>query len=49
MTKNVVEIFVDTLVQAGVTHVYGVVGDSLNGTGTGWIPGWHCNEGEGKE
>jgi pyruvate dehydrogenase (quinone) len=30
MTK-VAEIFVDTLVQAGVTRVYGVVGDSLNG------------------
>src|ERR1700692_2601473 len=30
MTK-VAEIFVGTLVQAGVTRVYGVVGDSLNG------------------
>ena len=30
MTR-VAEIFVDTLVQAGVTRVYGVVGDSLNG------------------
>jgi pyruvate dehydrogenase (quinone) len=31
MTKKVAEIFVDTLVQAHVTRVYGVVGDSLNG------------------
>jgi pyruvate dehydrogenase (quinone) len=31
MAKKVAEIFVDTLVQAGVTRVYGVVGDSLNG------------------
>jgi pyruvate dehydrogenase (quinone) len=30
MTK-VAEVFVDTLVQAGVARVYGVVGDSLNG------------------
>jgi pyruvate dehydrogenase (quinone) len=31
MTKKVAEIFVDTLIQAHVTRVYGVVGDSLNG------------------
>jgi pyruvate dehydrogenase (quinone) len=31
MAKKVAEIFVDTLVQAGVTRIYGVVGDSLNG------------------
>jgi pyruvate dehydrogenase (quinone) len=31
MTKKVADIFVDTLVQAHVTRVYGVVGDSLNG------------------
>ncbi|WP_263382058.1 ubiquinone-dependent pyruvate dehydrogenase [Granulicella arctica] len=31
MAKKVAEVFVETLVQAGVTRVYGVVGDSLNG------------------
>jgi pyruvate dehydrogenase (quinone) len=31
MARKVAEVFVDTLVQAGVTRVYGVVGDSLNG------------------
>ena len=31
MAKNVAEIFVETLVEAGVKRVYGVVGDSLNG------------------
>jgi pyruvate dehydrogenase (quinone) len=31
MTKTVSEIFVETLIQAGVRRVYGVVGDSLNG------------------
>ena len=31
MAKNVAEIFVETLVVAGVKRVYGVVGDSLNG------------------
>jgi pyruvate dehydrogenase (quinone) len=31
MAKKVAEIFVDTLVQAGVKRIYGVVGDSLNG------------------
>ena len=30
MTKTVVEIIVDTIMAAGVTRVYGVVGDSLN-------------------
>src|ERR1700730_10231230 len=29
--KTVAEIFVETLVAAGVTRIYGVVGDSLNG------------------
>jgi pyruvate dehydrogenase (quinone) len=31
MPKKVAEIFIDTLVNAGVKRVYGVVGDSLNG------------------
>jgi pyruvate dehydrogenase (quinone) len=31
MTKTVSEIFVETLIEAGVRRVYGVVGDSLNG------------------
>jgi pyruvate dehydrogenase (quinone) len=31
MAKKVAEIFVETLVKAGVKRVYGVVGDSLNG------------------
>ena len=31
MAKNVAEIFIETLVNAGVKRVYGVVGDSLNG------------------
>ncbi|GAB3834829.1 ubiquinone-dependent pyruvate dehydrogenase [Hymenobacter jeollabukensis] len=31
MAKTVSEIIVDTLIAAGVTRVYGVVGDSLNG------------------
>jgi len=31
MAKNVAEIFVETLIAAGVKRVYGVVGDSLNG------------------
>src|SRR5580698_9057412 len=31
MAKKVAEVFVDTLLQAGVSRVYGVVGDSLNG------------------
>ena len=31
MAKNVAELFIDTLVQAGVERVYGVPGDSLNG------------------
>jgi pyruvate dehydrogenase (quinone) len=31
MAKTVSEVIVDTLVAAGVTRVYGVVGDSLNG------------------
>jgi len=31
MAKKVAEIFVETLVNAGVKRVYGVVGDSLNG------------------
>ena len=29
--KTVAEIFVETLIAAGVTRIYGVVGDSLNG------------------
>src|SRR5258708_12564355 len=29
--KTVAEIFVETLIPAGVTRIYGVVGDSLNG------------------
>jgi pyruvate dehydrogenase (quinone) len=31
MAKNVAEIFIETLVKAGVRRVYGVAGDSLNG------------------
>ena len=31
MAKTVAEIFIETLVNAGVKRVYGVVGDSLNG------------------
>jgi pyruvate dehydrogenase (quinone) len=31
MAKNVAEVFIETLVNAGVQRVYGVVGDSLNG------------------
>jgi DNA-binding winged helix-turn-helix (wHTH) protein len=31
MTRTVSEVFVDTLIEAGVRRVYGVVGDSLNG------------------
>ena len=31
MAKNVAEIFIETLVNAGVKRVYGVAGDSLNG------------------
>lgn len=31
MAKKVAEIFIETLAQAGVKRVYGVVGDSLNG------------------
>jgi pyruvate dehydrogenase (quinone) len=31
MAKRVAEIFIDTLLNAGVKRVYGVVGDSLNG------------------
>ncbi len=31
MAKNVAEVFIETLVQAGVKRVYGVSGDSLNG------------------
>jgi pyruvate dehydrogenase (quinone) len=31
MAKNVAEIFVETLIAAGVKRIYGVVGDSLNG------------------
>jgi pyruvate dehydrogenase (quinone) len=31
MAKNVAEIFIETLVKAGVKRVYGVSGDSLNG------------------
>ena len=30
--KNVAELLVDTLVQAGVKNIYGLAGDSLNGT-----------------
>ena len=29
--KTVSDVFVDTLIEAGVRRVYGVVGDSLNG------------------
>ncbi len=31
MTKNVADVFVETLVLAGVRRIYGLVGDSLNG------------------
>src|SRR6201990_2723516 len=31
MAKRVAEVFIETLVNAGVKRVYGVVGDSLNG------------------
>src|SRR5258708_32403522 len=31
MAKKVAEVFIETLVNAGVRRVYGVVGDSLNG------------------
>jgi pyruvate dehydrogenase (quinone) len=31
MAKRVADIFIETLVNAGVKRVYGVVGDSLNG------------------
>src|SRR5207302_6802897 len=31
MAKTVSEVFVETLIAAGVQRVYGVVGDSLNG------------------
>src|SRR5216683_658997 len=31
MAKQVAEIFIETLVNAGVKRIYGVVGDSLNG------------------
>ena len=31
MAKNVAEVFIETLVNAGVKRVYGVAGDSLNG------------------
>src|SRR5579871_5040982 len=31
MSKTVSEVFVETLIAAGVRRVYGVVGDSLNG------------------
>src|SRR5258707_9330727 len=31
MAKNVAEVFIETLVKAGVRRVYGVAGDSLNG------------------
>ena len=31
MANNVAELFVETLVHAGVKRVYGVAGDSLNG------------------
>jgi pyruvate dehydrogenase (quinone) len=29
--KTVAEIFIETLIAAGVARIYGVVGDSLNG------------------
>jgi len=31
MAKRIADIFIETLVNAGVTRIYGVVGDSLNG------------------
>src|ERR1700755_2981227 len=31
MAKRVAEVFIETLVNAGVKRIYGVVGDSLNG------------------
>ena len=31
MAKRVADIFIETLVNAGVKRIYGVVGDSLNG------------------
>jgi pyruvate dehydrogenase (quinone) len=31
MAKKVAEVFIETLVNAGVKRIYGVVGDSLNG------------------
>src|ERR1700760_555675 len=31
MAKNVAEVFIETLIKAGVKRVYGVSGDSLNG------------------
>src|ERR1700689_4094523 len=31
MTKTVADQFIETLVQAGVKRIYGIVGDSLNG------------------
>ena len=31
MSKTVSEVFVETLIAAGVKRIYGVVGDSLNG------------------
>src|SRR4029077_18384972 len=31
MTRSVSDVFIETLVAAGVRRVYGVVGDSLNG------------------
>ena len=31
MAKKVAEVFIETLVNAGVKRVYGVAGDSLNG------------------
>src|SRR5260370_28459793 len=31
MARNVSDVFIETLVAAGVKRVYGVVGDSLNG------------------
>jgi hypothetical protein len=34
--KTVAEILVETLVVAGVTRIYGVVGDSLNGVRYGF-------------
>ena len=37
MQKTVAEILVETLVAAGVTRIYGVVGDSLNGVLDGAI------------